>query len=357
MARRSGRTRRRRTAGVPLLPFLPRLPPPRRRRAARSAAALPVPVKPPKPPRRQGSAPGRRPAGRWLRATWTGAAGSPAYEIYLPAGYRRTARVPLLLLLHGCDQGARQFVAATRFTTLADRHGFVLVAPSQSRVAQPGGCWRWYETAHQARGAGEPAVLAGITAAVLAEPARWRIDRSRVYVAGLSAGAGMALVLAAAYPDVFAAAGVHSSPPYRSATSGRNALPAMHGHGPSRRPATGAGMAPLIVVHGVADTVVHVRAAEQVVDQWLAHDAARAAAAGGSPPVTRSRTAARRSADGRSFTVTAWYTARGRKRLEYWRVDGLGHAWSGGLRDASYSDPRGPRAATAMWRFFSAHAH
>ena len=63
----------------------------------------------------------------------------------------------------------------------------------------------------------------------------------------------------------------------------------------------------------------------------------------------------KRSADGRRYTVTRWYSARGRKQLEYWQVEGLGHAWSGGLADGSYSDPRGPRASTAMWQFFAAH--
>src|SRR4051794_41045079 len=351
MARRSGRARRRPAAGLPLLPFLPSWPVPGRRGAGRRKAALPLPAS---PTRRRRPAAATRPAGRWLRSSWTGTAGSRSYDIYLPAGHRRTARVPLVMLLHGCDQNAQQFAAATRFAALADRHGFVLVAPSQSRAAHPGGCWRWYDAAHQARGAGEPAVLAGITAAVLAESARWRIDPSRVYAAGLSAGAGMALVLGTTYPDVFAAIGVHSGPAYRSATSVRSALAAMHGRGRVRPPTTDAGMAPLIVFHGVADTVVDVRAGGQVVDQWLAHDAARTAAGGTSPPVTRSRRTAG-SAGWRTYTVTRWSTARGRKQLEYWRIDGLGHAWSGGVRDAPYSDPRGPRASTAMWSFFSAH--
>ena len=83
---------------------------------------------------------------------------------------------------------------------LADRHGFLLAAPRQTRGHQAGGCWRWYESGHQARGAGEPAILAGITAAVLAEPSRWRIDPARVYAAGISAGGAMALILGATYP-------------------------------------------------------------------------------------------------------------------------------------------------------------
>jgi poly(hydroxyalkanoate) depolymerase family esterase len=262
----------------------------------------------------------------------------------------------MVLLLHGCNQTAEEFVAATRFTALADRHGFLVVAPRQTRAHHPGGCWRWFDAAHQSRGAGEPAALAGITAAVLAEPTRWRIDPARVYAAGISAGAGMALVLGATYPDVFAAVGVHSGPAYRAARSGAGALGVMRGRGALPGTIPGRAFAPMIVVQGVADRVVHVRNGDQVIEQWLAHDAARLPSGPDAGPVTRSRTTDRRSADGRRFTVTRWYSRRGRKRLEFWRVHGLGHAWSGGVRDGSYSDPRGPRASTAMWAFFAAHS-
>jgi poly(hydroxyalkanoate) depolymerase family esterase len=259
------------------------------------------------------------------------------------------------MLLHGCNQASEEFVAATRFAALADRHGFVIVAPRQSRGYQPGGCWRWYESGHQERGAGEPAILAGITAELLAEASRWRIDPSRVYAAGISAGGAMALILAATYPEVFAAVGVHSAPAYRSANNGGNAFGAMRGRGAVTAPLPGARMAPLIVVQGTADSVVYASNGDQMTDQWRAYDTARATGSRDPQRITRARVSTKRSADGRRYTVTRWYSARGRKQLEFWRVDGLGHAWSGGVADGSYSDPRGPRASTAMWQFFAAH--
>jgi poly(hydroxyalkanoate) depolymerase family esterase len=246
-------------------------------------------------------------------------------------------------------------VAATRFAELADRHGLVLVAPRQTRGHQPGGCWRWYESGHQARGAGEPAILAGITAELLAETRRWRIVPTQVYVTGISAGGAMALILAATYPDVFAAAGVHSAPAYRSAGTAGNALAAMRGRGAVSTPLTGERMAPLIVVQGTADSVVHRRNGRLVTDQWLAFDAA-ASGAGDPQRITGSRVLQKSAADGRRYSVTRWYSARRRTQLEYWEIEGLDHAWSGGRRDGSYSDPRGPRVSTAMWRFFAAHS-
>jgi poly(hydroxyalkanoate) depolymerase family esterase len=356
MAGRSRRSARARRAAQPFLAFLPAAPV-RRRRKKPAAAGLPLLPLPPS--RRTATRPATRgrTAGRWSRSTYTGPSGSRSYDVYLPAGHRRTTRLPLVLLLHGCDQSSEQFVAATRFTALADRHGFVIAAPRQTRGHQPGGCWRWYEAGHQARGAGEPAIMAGIVAALLAEPTRWRIDRSRVYAAGISAGGAMSLILAATYPDVFAAVGVHSAPAYRSATGAGKALGAMRGRGAVPGPRPGAArMAPLILFQGTADAVVHARSGGLVADQWLAHDSAYAGDRPDPRRVVRSRAAARSSADGRRYTVTRWYSARGRKQLEFWRVDGLGHAWSGGLRDGSYSDPRGPRASTAMWQFFAAHS-
>ena len=358
MARRSGGSKRSALTGFP---FLVPVPSPRKRKAVtRQALSALSGVPLPAPARR---APAARPVarkatpGRWLRANHVGSAGARGYDVYLPAGHRRTTRMPLVMLLHGCNQSAGEFVAATRFAALADRHGFVLAAPRQTRGHQPGGCWRWYEPAHQARGAGEPAVLAGIVAEMLAEPSRWRIDAARVYVAGISAGGAMALILAATYPDVFAAAGVHSAPAYRSAGSAGNALAAMRGRAAIPPPIPGgAGMAPLIVVQGTADAVVYARNGRLVADQWLAHDAVRSADPRNGQRITRFRTLPKKTADGRRYTVTRWYSARGRKRLEHWEVDGLGHAWSGGVRDGSYSDPRGPRASTAMWQFFTAHS-
>jgi poly(hydroxyalkanoate) depolymerase family esterase len=197
---------------------------------------------------------GRAAPGRWV-------AGPPLRgrlcSVYLPAGHRSRRRAPLLMLLHGCDQEAEEFVDATRFTAVADRHGIVIVAPEQTRRDHPNRCWRWYEARNQERGRGEPAALADVATAMLDEQARWRIDPRRVYVAGLSAGGAMALVLAATYPDLFAGVGVHSAPPYRSATGPAGSFGAMAARGVVPDPAPGAPpLPPAVIVQGMADRVV-----------------------------------------------------------------------------------------------------
>jgi poly(hydroxyalkanoate) depolymerase family esterase len=267
----------------------------------------------------------------------------------------------MVVLLHGCGQTAADFAAATRFNELADRHGFIAVYPEQTAWSHQQRCWRWYEAAHQGRGAGEPAIIAEITATVVAEATRWRIDPRRVYVAGLSAGGGMALVLAAAYPDVYAAVGVHSAPAYRSAANGGGALSAMAGRAPVPPPRIhpdgGQGMPPAILFQGTDDTTVRPSNGPAIAEQWLAYRRAYAANANGGAKdgdrIARTKRRTGRSADGRTHAITAWYTGRGRKMLEYWQVDGLGHAWSGGAAGGSFSDPLGPDASAAMWNFFS----
>jgi poly(hydroxyalkanoate) depolymerase family esterase len=333
-----------------LLPSLPRRPKlPSFRPPPDPAPARLRPRKArPAPPRRAG----RTSEGAWVSGAHLGSAGGRSYDVYVPPGLRRRTPAPLVVLLHGCGQTAADFVEATRFTATADRNGILLVLPHQQTRHHPQRCWRWYEAAHQQRGAGEPDVIAGIVAQVTAEETRWRVDPRRVYVAGLSAGGAMALTLAATYPDVFAAAGVHSAPAYRSSSGSGQALSAMAARTevPPPRPGDSA-IAPTIIVQGRADTVVRPLNGDRVADQWLAHRAAAEAA----DPIGRSRSDTGRTTDGRRYDVLRWYSDRGRKVLEYWLVDGLGHAWSGGRADGSFSDPDGPRATTLMWAFFRLH--
>ena len=319
----------------------PRVVKPLVRRAVRKAVAPAA-----RPVRKAVASPGR-----WVRGP-AAAIGGRTYDVYLPKGHRRTTKAPLVMLLHGCLQTPAEFADASRFTSVADRNGFLLVVPHQEGRHHPQRCWRWYESRHQQRGAGEPAVLAAILLDVLAETSRWRVEGKRVYVAGLSAGGAMAMTLAATYPDLVAAAGVHSAPAYRSATGGGQVLAAMAGRTRLPPPAApAAAIAPLIVVQGRSDGVVAAGNAERIADQWLAHHSA----AGASVGTARSRVD-KGHTQGRPYTRIRWYAGRNRRVLEVWEVDRLGHAWSGGRAGGSYSDPEGPRASTLMWNFFRTHS-
>ena len=154
------------------------------------------------PPRERGrEAPGRFTPGRFSHG-----GASREFKLYVPPGAGREP-LPLVVMLHGCTQDPDDFAAGTAMNEVARAKGFYVLYPAQSRGANPQGCWNWFKHNHQQRGRGEPALLAGMTRQVMAQHA---IDPRRVYVAGLSAGGAMAAILGCAYPELFAAVGVHS---------------------------------------------------------------------------------------------------------------------------------------------------
>ncbi len=320
------------------------------RPARSSGTALPELWSPPGGSRSQPD-PARLGRGRWFQHRFTGVAGSRAYRVYVPAGLRRTTRAPLLLALHGCTQTGLDFAAGTRFNDLADTHRFIVVYPEQSATHHAQRCWNWFRSGHQLRAAGEPAILAGIVRQVVQEATRWRVDPDRIYAAGISAGGGMALILAATYPELFAAVGVHSAPPFRTATGPADALAVMQGAG--QAPTPPAPLPPLIVFQGTADGTVRAGNAERIAEQWLSSHPEGTVGKGRQTRKDPPRTSSGRGP--RPHRITRWSAGR-QVVLELWVVEGLGHAWSGGAADGTYSDIRGPRASTQMWRFFARHA-
>jgi poly(hydroxyalkanoate) depolymerase family esterase len=263
--------------------------------------------------------------------------GARDYKLFEPARDGRT--LPLVVMLHGCTQDADDFARGTRMNALARAQGFLVLYPSQSQRTNAQRCWNWFKHNHQARGKGEPAILAGMVRDVIATH---DVDPARVYVAGLSAGGAMAAILGDAYPDLFAAVGVHSGLPTGSATDVQTALAAMSGGAqPVRRGVRQGATPPTIVFHGDADTTVNVVNAQRIVE-----------AAGLAAHSDVQRDASRL---GVPYSRRAWVDGQGAERGEQWTLHGVGHAWSGGDVAGSYTDPRGPDASAQMLRFFLRH--
>jgi len=276
------------------------------------------------------------PAGQFISGSHAeGSAGTREYKLYIPPDSFQEP-LPLVLMLHGCTQNPDDFAAGTGMNEAALKRGFYVLYPAQTQHANSSRCWNWFKHNHQKRGRGEPALLAGMTKDVMA---RYNIDPQRVYVAGLSAGGAMAAILGDAYPDLFAAVGVHSGLATGSATNVQTALSVMQtGAPPSARTTASP---PTIVFHGDQDATVKPVNGEQVL----------AASAGASQPETQRAT----SPNGRDYTQRVFKAADGRVVAEHWAVHGAGHAWSGGSARGSYTDGAGPDASGEMLRFFMAN--
>ncbi|SMF89243.1 esterase, PHB depolymerase family [Azospirillum oryzae] len=279
-------------------------------------------------------------------ASHSGASGTRAYKLYVPAN-RGDGLRPLVVMLHGCTQSPDDFSAGTRMNAFAERHGIFVAYPEQPASANAQRCWNWFKPEDQRRGHGEPDLLAGITRRIIHDHP---IDPNRVYIAGLSAGGAAAAIMGEAYPDLYAAVGVHSGLPAGAAHDLPSALAVMRQGDRGAMGRAGAGRAgagypvPTIIFHGDRDTVVHPRNGDQVAARAVA------AAAGLSTEVQHGEAPGRRS-----YSRTLHTDPSGRTLCEQWAIHGAGHAWAGGSPTGSYTDPQGPDATAEMLRYFLEH--
>jgi poly(hydroxyalkanoate) depolymerase family esterase len=298
-------------------------------------------------------------AGTWTNGTVTNSSGSRNYKLWIPAGYTGKSALSLVMMLHGCTQTPDDYATGTQMNRIADKENFLVVYPEQPAAANALKCWNWFEAAHQSRGQGEPSLLAEI---VKKTSTGYRVNSRRVFVAGVSAGAAMAVIMGATYPDLFAALGVHSGLAYKSATNLGEARPAMsQGAADPMRLGQLAFQAmgkskhrmPVIVFQGTKDGAVASVNADKVISQWArtndyvddgrdnnSVDDVPEALLEGSVP------------GGYAFTKYAYYDRFGKLLMEKWIIKDMKHAWSGGAPAGTYTDAKGPNASQEMWRFF-----
>jgi len=260
------------------------------------------------------------------------------YKLYIPAS-RSAAPMPLIVMLHGCTQSPDDFAVGTGMNALAEQHGFLVAYPEQPSRANANKCWNWFKPEDQQRERGEPALIAGLVEDLVRNHP---IDPARVYIAGLSAGGATAAIVAAAYPELFSAVGVHSGLPVGAATDIPQAFSAMR-NGVKAKTLTRS--VPTIVIHGMTDSTVNPANGKAVVDQTLSGF--------GKLDTTVHQSV---SDGGRRYRQTSHTRVDGRSMCEHWEIEGAGHAWAGGGQGGSYTDPAGPSASGEMVRFFLQHA-
>lgn len=288
--------------------------------------------------------------GGWLSGMAVGAGGARGYHLFRPADLQLAPgeKLPLMVMLHGCGQTGRDFAASTRMNALAVRQRFLVLYPEQDRLAHPQGCWNWYERRSGKADAEAATLMAAVDQACMLYP----VDRDRVAVAGLSAGASMAALLATRYPNRFRAVVMHSGVAPGAAKSSATALGAMRGKNVPPMPTTAVGKAmgaaavfatlpPMLVLHGDADAVVAPSNAVSSAAVW-------ATALGARPGMPRAMQRGKR----RAMQVTD-FKRKGRTLVTLCEIAGLGHSWSGGAAKLLFSDPEGPDATRMAWAFAS----
>ena len=275
------------------------------------------------------------------RRSFRGAAGSLEYLLHLPS--HGDEPMPLVIMLHGCTQSAEDFARGTKMNALADELGFIVAYPEQTKSANMQKCWNWFRQSDQSKASGEPAVIAGITREIIANHP---VDPGRVYVAGLSAGGAAAAIMAHAFPDIYAAAGIHSGLACGSAKDLPGAFAAMQGNGQRHRPTARQTYVPIITFHGDRDSTVHPTNSDQIHAAWESMPAIAG---------LERKIADGKSQSGSSYRKIVILNADGRSMSESWSLKGAGHAWSGGSPTGSYTYPQGPDASREMLRFFLQH--
>lgn len=279
-------------------------------------------------------------AGAWTPGVVMGATGARRFRLYRPPGVNPGERLPLMVMLHGCAQDANSFAASTRMNRIAMRERFLVLYPEQDRLANAQGCWNWFDTGNGRAYAEAAMIMKAVDQVCWLHP----VDRTRVAVAGLSAGASMAALLAARHPERFKALVMHSGVPPGTAHSALSAVGAMHGRRPTvaLKATPGAMAAPwpaLLVIHGDADAVVSPHNGQAAAQAWAQAAGARAGAE-------------RRVQRGKRYPMSVTdFKHKGSIVATLVKVDGLAHAWSGGVAGKAFGDVKGPDASRMAWAF------
>ncbi|GAA1978806.1 hypothetical protein GCM10009718_14370 [Isoptericola halotolerans] len=282
------------------------------------------------------------------------------YQVHLPPQHDGSTALPVMMAVHGCGMtgfGWNSMKASTQFNTLADREGFIVVYPTQRPFQSSINCWNSADPQNQVRGAGEPALLAGVAREVVEN---YGADADRVHVAGASSGAGTAVILGATYPDVFATV--------TSVAGGEYGLNQVDPDDPDATPPTAtarqaweqmgdrARPVPLLIVQGGQDEVVPPVVGERLVEHWSAVlDLVDDGSLNDSLGLVAETVVHEPTGQRYGYEQTTFRTPAGATLIEYVFAAELAHAWSNPQSEGIFTDVAGPDASEIAWAFAQLH--
>ena len=275
------------------------------------------------------------------------------YYIYTPSITETrpsTSGMPLVIMLHGCTQNATAFAEGTKMNQLAEQEGFVVLYPQQSISYNLGKCWRWYDLDESQGMAEAHSIMKIIQSAIMMHD----LDPSKVFVAGMSAGAGLASILAASYPEEVRAVALHSGPMLAKANSMKSGVSLLkHGFNGSdeelmscleRFTLKKSHTVPAILIQGMNDDVVHSDNATALIKQFLyLNNLALDSKASTSKHLVGTE---------QEYTQIEYKDNNKSTVVEVLKVKNLPHAWSGGDKKHPFNSDKGPQASQAIWDFF-----
>ncbi|MCB0385435.1 MAG: PHB depolymerase family esterase [Bdellovibrionales bacterium] len=291
--------------------------------------------------------------------SYSNSAGSRDYLLFSPSTIPDPGKAGLVVVLHGCFQTGQQMADGTGFNAIAEEEGLYILYPEQTYAANPWKCWNWFKMENLQRDTGELSILSGMTQEIMEAK---KIPSTRVFVTGLSAGAGMASNLLACYSDLFSGAAIHSGLEYMAATSEQEAHDVLKTG--SSRDVNETGeiaykcspnrQAPLKVmaIHGTKDPFVNTINADRVVDQFIqVNDFIDDGRDNNSFKTTIQETRIPNEASKYPARVETYFHKKRPYMRKIW-VEGMGHGWSGGSPVAPYMDPRGVNVSKEIVDFF-----
>jgi len=303
-------------------------------------------------------------AGRIESGSYYSFNGMRSYKVFLPSNHSESTnhgKIPVIIALHGCMQDSESFAAGTRLNEWAEKLGFAVYYPEQSKFFNIYNCWNWFLPTNQMKNTGEAELIMGGLKKVTRE---FSLNKDKTFLLGMSSGGAVVSILANCYPRSFQAVATHHGTMYKAASDVFSAKEVVYngskiapevaaakgyscsGFTPKKNPL------PAVIIHGSRGAVMRAIHATQVESELrIFNDYLDNGIRDNS--LDDEMTFEKFTPDNLySYDVVTW-SHRGRPYIKRYMIETLGHAWSGGDNQYEFNDPHGPDATKIILDFFS----